>query len=112
MEKEIERYEREIDKMGKKMVEMESQNFTLQKGIHIGSIFPKDQEVGSYLDQVVQQKALELESQNNRLTTSLQQMQQDFKDLLIEVERLRQQVSERDSHIKVMVSEMQALPNL
>jgi hypothetical protein len=39
-------------------------------------------------------------------------MQQDFKDLLIEVERLRQQVSERDSHIKVMVSEMQALPTL
>jgi peptidoglycan hydrolase CwlO-like protein len=60
----------------------------------------------------VQQKALELESQNNRLTTSLQSMQQDFKDLLIEVERLRQQVSERDSHIKIMNSEMQALPSL
>ena len=39
-------------------------------------------------------------------------MQQDFKDLLAEVERLRQQVSDRDSHIQTMVSEMHALPTL
>ena len=40
MERDIERYEREMDKSAKKILEIESQNFALQKGIPIGSMFP------------------------------------------------------------------------
>ena len=89
-ERDIERYEREMDKVNKRMVELESQNFALQKGIVIGSMHSKDSEVGSYMDQVIVQKCHELESQNQKLTSSLQNIQQDFKDMLSEVERLRQ----------------------
>ncbi len=50
-EKEIYRYERELDKINKKVVELESQNFALQKGIIVtGSMYSKDPEVGSYMD--------------------------------------------------------------
>ena len=98
-EKEIERYEREMDRVSKRVVELESQNFALQKGINIGSMCSKDSEVGSYMDQILIQKSQELESQNQKLTTALQTLQTDFKDILSEVERLRHQVQERDKHI-------------
>ena len=71
-ERDIERYEREMDKVNKRIVELESQNFALSKGIVIGSMHSKDSEVGSYMDQVIVQKCHELESQNQKLTSSLQ----------------------------------------
>ena len=61
-EKEIDRYERELDRINKKAVELESQNFALQKGIATGSMYSKDSEVGSYMDQVLIQKSQELEA--------------------------------------------------
>ncbi len=54
LEKQIELLEAQLDKINAKSVQLESQNFALQKGLSLSTLYPKDSEVGSYLDQVAQ----------------------------------------------------------
>ena len=88
LEKHCEALERELDRVNSRSCELESQNFALQKGITLTAT-SRDPEVGSYLDQVIQQRAHDLEAENRKLTEALQKMQVDFKDLLKEIERQR-----------------------
>jgi hypothetical protein len=99
MEKHCEFLDREIDRINKRVIELENQNFALSKGLisNTTGAIPQDPEIAPYLTSVFQDQISSLKQENIKLTGSLTSMKNDFTSLLSEVERLRHAVVERDN---------------
>lgn len=75
-EKIIHNLERQIDQLNKQVLELDNKNFALSKGLETtiktsNPSMKKDNEISSYLDNALQEKCRELDSENKKLMVAL-----------------------------------------